>query len=152
MCPAIHAAQNAVMLTVCKHESWWEVGWRSCRPVLLRCAPRGGRSPWRRVQIAAKELREGKIPFIVRRHLPDGRCAPSRAGVADAGAAGLLAYSLMWHMHLGAGLTLVVQPHQLFSADLLALLFSLIQPSCEDCWRQCSFEDWKVSDLIQPNR
>ena len=28
------------------------------------------------LDIAMKELREKKIPFIVRRYLPDGRCAP----------------------------------------------------------------------------
>ena len=29
------------------------------------------------LDIAMKELREKKIPFIVRRYLPDGRCASS---------------------------------------------------------------------------
>ena len=28
------------------------------------------------LDIAMKELREKKIPFIVRRYLPDGRCTP----------------------------------------------------------------------------
>jgi hypothetical protein len=28
------------------------------------------------VQIAMKELREKKVPFTIRRYLPDGRCAP----------------------------------------------------------------------------
>ena len=29
------------------------------------------------LDIAMKELREKKIPFIVRRYLPDGRCVPT---------------------------------------------------------------------------
>jgi len=29
----------------------------------------------RGAQIAVKELRDKKIPFIIRRYLPDGRCA-----------------------------------------------------------------------------
>lgn len=30
------------------------------------------------LQIAMKELREKKIPFIIRRYLPDNRCAATR--------------------------------------------------------------------------
>ena len=41
------------------------------------------------LDIAMKELREKKIPFIVRRYLPDGRCASAETDIANCTLIGL---------------------------------------------------------------
>ncbi len=70
------------------------------------------------------ELREKKIPFTVRRYLPDGRCATSNS---------LLAWLV------------VVHPVETHSCMRLRLQFS-------DTHFHCSYEDWSVQELIISER
>lgn len=109
------------------------------------------------LEIAMKELREKKIPFTVRRYLPDGRCGVSCPACA--------------RLSLGAVKTLgrlTVERNTLIwpYAEVLRLLWlhaswhmfraacagSDWLPTVDWCVRGCSYEDWSVEELIQTDR
>lgn len=103
---------------------------------------------WLWLQIATKELREKKIPFTIRRYLPDGRCAMG---------------SIVWHCgdnnrqvcHMPLKdathnfMYLIYQHKTPAAVYILCISYCRsrlcpLKPVCVGC----SYEDWPVSSLM----
>lgn len=82
------------------------------------------------MQIAIMELREKKIPFTVRRYLPDGRYVPMH---------------FMQYTHVV--LTLMASCTAGTCSNVMTSVDSVVKDMCP-----CSYEDWSVQELIVSER
>jgi hypothetical protein len=99
-----------------------------------------------RPQIASLELREKKIPFTIRRYLPDGRCGPTAAVACCAWRACLWRLASPLLQRAGCG-----SPRGWPGAGLeppRGLLRAPGRPTTPPPPLRRSYEDWSVEELI----